>query len=239
MTDSRPNDHLQFNRAAFLAGSLAALGAALPEAAAAAAPSPAGTPSGSAERLLGQLMAGNKRFVNNDFPTSNRIAEKRELLKDSQAPYAAILACSDSRVIPNLIFVSGVGDLFVARVAGNYPDDLVTASIEYAVEHLGTRLIMVLGHQNCGAIKAVYSAVETKKPLPPHLSTIEQLIAPGITGVVNARGTIKQAIEANVRAATQTLLSTSGVLSEAVKSGHAMVSGGIYQLGSGAVTLVE
>ncbi len=237
MSDSKPNEALQFNRAGFLAGSLAALGAALP--AGAAAPSPAGTQGGSAERLLGQLMAGNKRFVNNDFPANNRIAEKRELLMDSQAPYAAILACSDSRVIPNLIFVSGVGDLFVARVAGNYPDDLVTASIEYAVEHLGTRLIMVLGHQNCGAVKAVYSAVETKKPLPPHLSTIEQLIAPGIAGVVSARGTIEQAIEANVRAAKHALLSTSGVLSEAVKSGHALIAGGTYLLGSGAVTLVE
>jgi carbonic anhydrase len=238
MSDSRPNDPFALNRVAFLAGSLAALGATLSKAAA-AAPSATGTPSGSPERLLGQLMAGNKRFVNDDFPANNRIAEKRALLEDSQAPYAAILGCSDSRVIPNLIFVSSVGELFIARVAGNYPDDLVTASIEYAVEHLGTRLIMVLGHQNCGAIKAVYSAVETKKPLPPHLSTIEHLIAPGIAGVVNARGTITQAIEANVRAAKAALLSTSGVLSKAVKSGHAMMAGGIYQLGSGAVALVE
>jgi carbonic anhydrase len=238
MSDSTPNDSLRFNRTAFLAGSLAALSAALPERAVAAAPSGTAS-SGSAERLLGQLMAGNKRFVNNDFPVLSRVAEKRELLKDSQAPFAAILGCSDSRVIPNLIFVQGVGDLFVARVAGNYPDELVTASIEYAVEHLGTRLVMVLGHQNCGAIKAVYSAVETKQPLPPHLSTIERLIAPGIAGVVHTKGTIKQAIEANVRAAKETLYATSTVLSGAVKSGHAMIVGGVYQLGSGSVTLVE
>lgn len=240
MTDTTPNECSSFNRAAFLAGSLAALSAALPDRASSATPAGAmAGASGSAERLLGQLMAGNKRFVNNDFPMQSRIAEKRELLKDSQAPYAAILGCSDSRVIPNLIFVQGIGDLFVARVAGNYPDDLVIASIEYAVEHLGTRLIMALGHQNCGAVKAVYAAIENKTPLPPHLSTIEDLIAPGIASVVQARGSIKEAIEANVHAAKEKLRTTSPVLSKAVSSGHVLVAGGVYQLGSGEVKLVE
>ncbi len=180
---------MRVNRAAFLAGSAAALSATIPERLLAAAP-PAGA-SGtqvSAERLLGRLMAGNKRFVDNDFPTISNVAQKRELLMDTQAPFCAVLGCADSRVIPNLIFVQGIGDLFTCRVAGNYPDDMVIASLEYAIEHLGTRLIMVLGHQNCGAIKAVYSAVETKKPLPPHLSTIEQYIGPGIPASFNRAG---------------------------------------------------
>jgi carbonic anhydrase len=230
---------MKFNRAAFI-GALAAASANFPRAAlgAAADAQPTG-PQPSAERLLGRLMAGNKRFVDNDFPSTNRIAEKRELLKESQAPFAAILGCSDSRVVPNLIFVQSVGDLFVARVAGNYPDDLVTASIEYAIEHLGTRLIMVLGHQNCGAVKAVYSAIQTKKPLPPHLSTIEQLITPGISGVVDARGSIQEAIEANVRAAVKTLRTTSPYLSAGVSSGHLLVTGGVYQLASGEVKLID
>ena len=138
-------------------------------------------------------MAGNKRFLNDDFPNLSRVAEKRKALQEGQAPFVVILSCSDSRVIPNLIFVQNIGDLFVARVAGNYPDDLVAASIEYAVEHLGSRLIMVLGHQGCGAVQAVYSAIQTKQPLPTHLSTIERLITPGIASVVQSRGGAKEA----------------------------------------------
>jgi carbonic anhydrase len=231
---------MAINRATFLGASLAAVGAAAqPFSALASATSPAAATPETAQGLLVRLMAGNKRFVNNDFPTLTKLAEKRELLKDTQEPYAAILACADSRVIPNLIFVQGLGDLFVARVAGNYPDDLVTGSLEYAVEHLGTRLIMVLGHQNCGAVKAVYSSVADDTPLPPHLSTIERLIAPGIASVVRARGTIKEAIDANVRAAKITLTSTSSVLAAGVKSGRVLITGGVYTLGSGVVNLVE
>lgn len=230
-----PSDRFEFNRAAFLAGSLAAMVVALPEGARSAAPTGPGV---DPKEGLARLMAGNERFVNNDLPVTNALAEKRELLEEGQAPFAAILSCSDSRVIPNLIFTQGLGDLFVARVAGNYPDDLVTASLEYAIEHLGTRLVMVLGHQNCGAVKAVYTAIETKKPLPVHLSTIERLMSPGIQSVVEAHGTEMAAIEANVRAAVATLRSTSQVLANGVKSGQLLVVGAVYQLGSGKVRLL-
>ena len=231
---------MEINRTTFLAGSLAVLSAALTENVfSAEAPGSQQTGTASPERLLGRLMAGNQRFVESDFPTTNHIVEKRELLLDTQAPFAAILGCADSRVIPNLVFVQGLGDLFVTRVAGNFPDDLVTGSIEYAVEHLGTRLIMVLGHQNCGAIKAVYSAIESKQPLPPHLSAIQRLIAPGITSVVRAHGSMDAAVKANVRAAEEALQATSPVISEAVKSGRVLVTGGVYQLGSGKVTLTD
>jgi carbonic anhydrase len=230
------SDRTQFNRAAFLAGSLAAMAAGLPERARSAGPAGPGV---DPKEGLARLIAGNERFVDNDFPVPNALAEKRELLKESQAPFAAVLGCSDSRVIPNLIFVQGIGDLFVARVAGNYPDDLVIASIEYAIEHLGTRLVMVLGHQNCGAVKAVYTAIETGNPLPVHLSTIERLMSPGIESVVKAQGTAKAAVEANVRAAVATLRTTSPILSAGVKSGHLLVAGAVYQLGSGKVRLVD
>ncbi len=164
------------NRAGFLTGSLAlATGILARPADAATAPPASATP----EMLLGQLMGGNQRFVDNDFPAVSRVAQKRELVVEGQAPFASILSCSDSRVIPELVFVQGIGQLFVARVAGNYPDDLVTGSIEYAIEHLGTTVILVLGHEGCGAIKAVYSAMQKKQELPEHLSTIQQLIAPG------------------------------------------------------------
>jgi carbonic anhydrase len=227
---------MQVNRAAFLTGSLAALSVSRAKPSRAAQPPQAEAPP---ERLLGRLMAGNRRFIDNDFPTVSKVAEKRELLTESQAPFAAILGCSDSRVIPNLVFVQGIGDLFVARVAGNYPDDVVIGSLEYAVEHLGTRLLMVLGHQGCGAVKAVYSAIETKTPLLAHLSSIEWLIAPGITDVVQRRGTPTEAIEANVRAGVRRLRTSPPVIAGGVKSGRLLVVGGVYHLGTGEVKLIE
>lgn len=230
------NDRIGFNRAAFLAGTLAAASVALPNAARSAAPA---APGVAPDDALAHMMAGNAKFVANEFPTSNRVAEKRELLKETQAPFAAVLSCADSRVIPELIFIQGIGQLFVTRVAGNYPDDMVTGSLEYAIEHLGTRLIMVLGHQNCGAVKAVYSAIETKTPLPRHLSTIEEYIRPGIESVVKARGSLREAIEANARAAAADLRATPPFLSQAVSSGHLRVVSAVYQLGSGAVRIVD
>jgi len=232
---------MAINRASFLSASLAVMGASVaanPTLAAASTGSPAAAGQ-SPQESLERLMAGNRRFVHNDFPTQNHMAEKREMLRDTQAPFAAILTCADSRVIPNFIFVQGLGDLFVTRVAGNYPDDLVTGSIEYAVEHLGTRLIMVLGHQNCGAIKAVYSASEEHQMLPPHLTTIQRLIAPGIQRVVQNKGTINEAINANVRAAKADLVAASSVIDGGIKSGKVLLVGAVYKLGSGEVALVN
>lgn len=230
------HDGFEFNRAAFLTGSLAAMSLGLSSEARAAAPAASGI---APDEGLAQLMAGNARFVANDFPTSNKIAEKRELLKETQAPFAAVLSCADSRVIPELIFIQGIGQLFVTRVAGNYPDDLVSGSLEYAVEHLGTRLIVVVGHQNCGAVKAVYNALESKTPLPPHLNAIGAAVAPGIENVVAARGGLAKAIEANVHAAAAALRNTPPVISKAVASGHVRVAGAYYRLGTGKVDLIS
>jgi carbonic anhydrase len=232
------DDHLELNRAAFLAGSLAAASVAFPQVARSAAPAASGT-AASPQALIGRLVAGNKRFIENDFPTPNRLAEKRALLTESQAPFAAVLSCSDSRVLPNLVFVQGIGDLFAARVAGNYPDDLVFASLDYAIDHLGTRLVVVLGHQNCGAVKAVYGALETKTPLPPELAILEKLIGPGISDVVKARGTQEQAVEANVRAAVASLKAMAPQLSKGVSAGSVLVAGAVYELGSGQVRFLD
>jgi len=227
---------MECNRAAFLTGSLAlASGALVRPADAVAAPQGGASP----EMLLGRLMAGNQRFVENDFPAVNRVAEKREMSVEGQAPFAAVLSCADSRVIPELVFVQTIGQLFVTRVAGNYPDDLVTGSIEYAVEHLGPTVILVLGHEGCGAVKAVYSAIKEKQQLPPHLSTIQQLLAPGIAGVVAARGSIEDAIEANVRAAVAALRNSPPVIAKEASAGRIRVAGGVYHFRSGAVKLLQ
>jgi carbonic anhydrase len=237
VNQSDSDNRLRLDRAAFLAGSAAAIGAGLCDTASAA--QPGATSTVPPAQLLGRLMAGNKRFLNNDFPKLSAIAEKREMLVEGQAPYASILTCADSRVVPNLVFVQGVGEVFVTRVAGNFPDDLVTGSIEYGVEHLGTHLIMVLGHQNCGAVKAVYAALRSKTTLPPHLTIIQELIAPGIAGVVDGKGSIDEAISANVTAAVTKLKNTPTVISGGVANGSVLVVGGVYHLGTGEVKIVS
>ena len=222
----------QLNRAAFVTGTFAAMSAGLPLRAASASPPAAKV---SPEQLLRRLMDGNRRFLNNDFPPLTKVAEKREMLNDHQEPYAVVLSCADSRVVPNFVFVQGLGDLFVTRVAGNYPDDLVTGSIEYAIEHLGSRLVMVLGHENCGAVEAVYTAMQKKSPLPPHLSRIEALLRPGMEDVVRTHGTLHQAVEANVRAAVAQLKSSPPVIEEASAAGRVLVVGAYYRLDTGEV----
>ncbi len=226
---------MRFNRSAFLTGSLAVAGSGLSQRARGATPAP---PGASPEMLLGRLMAGNKRFVDNDFPPTNMIAEKRALVTEGQSPYAAILGCADSRVIPEFVFVQGIGQLFVARVAGNYPDALVTGSLEYAIENLGSRVIMVLGHQGCGAVKAVYAAAEKKEQLPPHLSSIQEFIAPGIAGVVAARGGFDAAIEANARASARALRASSPIVAKAVDAGRVRLAASVYHLRTGEVQLL-
>ena len=136
--------------ASILVGTLAAAGLVFAS---------AGTPSVSADEALKRLRDGNERYTA-EKPTAAQRSTKasRAALAKSQSPYAIILTCSDSRVPPELLFDSGLGELFVIRVAGNIPDPVVLGSIEYAAEHLGTPLVMVLGHERCGAVTATVDA---------------------------------------------------------------------------------
>ncbi len=109
----------------------------------------------TAARALERLKEGNKRYMEADV-SGGDISRKRRIktLREGQAPYAVIVTCSDSRVIPESIFDAGIGDLFVIRVAGNVMDDHQLGSVEYAAEHLGSRLVVVMGHDHCGAVDA-------------------------------------------------------------------------------------
>ena len=134
---------------------LIAFGFFLVSLAAGIATASSGGPSITADEALQKLMDGNKRYVENKPTNSSRSdAHSRSGLANSQKPYAIILTCSDSRVPPELIFDMGLGEIFVIRTAGNVPDLIVLGSIEYAAEHLGSPLVMVLGHERCGAVKA-------------------------------------------------------------------------------------
>ena len=120
----------------------------------------------NAMAALSALLEGNQRFVTGESIHPHESADYRASLANEQHPFATVLTCSDSRVTPVLIFDQGIGDLFVIRVAGNVIDDDVAGSIEYAVDHLDARLLVILGHENCGAITAAYHAfVAKQKPV--------------------------------------------------------------------------
>jgi carbonic anhydrase len=228
------------DRAAFLGCTAAALAgfAAACAAGPADAASPAATsvPPGDA---LARLAAGNQRFVSGDLQNRSNIDERRTALAGGQAPYATVLTCSDARTPPELIFDETVGDLFVIRIAGNYVTDDGLGTMEYGYEKLGSHLLLVLGHGSCGAVTATYDSLKTGKPLPPHLSAISHAVGPGIEAVVRRNGSIDEAIEANVRAQVAAAGAGSPVLGSGVSDRTLRIVGGIYDLASGAVTLLQ
>lgn len=146
--------------------------------------------------VLESLMAGNKRFVNSKQLYPNQTQEYRSILNYGQKPIAAILGCSDSRVPPEIIFDHGIGDLFVIRVAGHVLDKSIHASIEYAVQHLGTSLIMILSHSSCGAVQAAISNTAVDKG--SHVYDLVSNITPVLSQAKKMPGDLMQnAIQLN------------------------------------------
>jgi carbonic anhydrase len=186
------------------------------------------------DAALKRLVAGNGRFVAGAMTNQNAVIERRLALTGGQAPFATLLACSDSRVAPELLFDQRVGDLFVTRNAGNFVTDAVLGTMEYGYSVLGVKLIVVLGHESCGAISATYDALKNAAPLPPHLDAIENGIRAGIASVVSSHGTKNAASVANAEAQA-VRLSRSSVLGPAIAKGDLHVVAAEYHLGSGRV----
>lgn len=168
----------------------------------------------------------------------NGVIERRLALTSHQAPFASILSCSDSRVPPELVFDAGVGDLFVVRNAGNFVGPPVLGTLEYGYDMLGVKLIIVLGHEKCGAVSATYDALRERKPLPPNLDALEAGIAPGISGIVAAGGTLHRAVVANARAQAASLL-RSPVLGPAIKNGTCTIAAADYDFAGGKVRFLR
>jgi carbonic anhydrase len=232
-----PHLHRPLSRVAALrlaAGAAASLAFGLPAAAAA----PVATSVPPAEGLE-RLAAGNKRFVAGALTNnSDGLVERRLALTGHQAPFVTILSCSDSRVPLELVFDQNVGDLFVFRNAGNFVVDSVLGTLEYGYASLGVKLIVVMGHEQCGAVSATYDAIKNDKPLPPNLDIVQKAIAPGIASVVSASGSKQDAVLANVRAQAERLKG-SPVLGPAIASGDCVVVAAEYRLGSGAVDILK
>jgi carbonic anhydrase len=192
------------------------------------------TPAASLERLL----KGNTRYVEG-VSLRHDFRHEREALAGGQNPYAAVLSCADSRIAPEYAFDSGRGDLFVCRVAGNFANTETIASLEYAVAVLATPLIVVLGHDSCGAVSAAIKSLKDGTTLPGHMPSLVTGVAPAVNAVLQQGGdTLGNAIRQNVIDNVAKLSSATPILSAAVEQGKLKVAGGIYRLGDGRVDIV-
>ena len=189
----------------------------------------------TADRAWELLKAGNERYVakklSHPHQTGSRITE----LATGQHPFAIVLGCADSRVPPEIIFDRGLGDLFVIRVAGNIVDDAIAGSIEYAAEELKVPLLVVLGHERCGAVTAAVKGSE----LPGEINTLVNAIKPAVKSVKGLPGDIvENSVKANIKIVVSTLKSKYPMVSELVKSNKLKIVGGRYDLDRGKVDLI-
>lgn len=190
------------------------------------------------DQALARLMEGNQRYRKGLAKRHDFVAE-REALVGGQNPFAGVLSCADSRIAPEYAFDSSRGDLFVVRVAGNFvnPDNI--ASFEYAVEVLKTPLLLVLGHEACGAIKATISSIEDKTTLPGHLPSLVAALTPAVKAVMDRPGDrLENATRENVRLNVEALKSATPLISAAVKEKRVNIVGGVYRLADGQVEIL-
>jgi carbonic anhydrase len=184
-------------------------------------------------QALARLMEGNQRFIAGRLTSdSEDLAVLRQGTAEKQEPFASVLSCSDSRVPVELIFDQSIGHVFVARVAGNIASSDVVASLEYGAAVLGTKVILVLGHANCGAVKAAIQG----KAAPGRISALYSAIHPA---VVRAGPDLTAVIRANARLQARLVRDSSPVISELAKQGRIEVTAGYYDLASGRVSPIE
>ncbi len=189
--------------------------------------------SSSADQIWGQLLAGNHRFATGKDAPHDLQAERKSLTK-TQHPQVAVLSCSDSRVPPELIFDAGLGDLFVVRSAGEDDDAIVIGSLEYAVEHLGSTVIVVMGHEGCGAVTAACSGGKSESD---NLEAVVSPIAPSCTKIDRAKPeNLDLAVRDHVHRVSQEILAKSELLREAAAEHKLTVIEAYYSLDTGEVT---
>ena len=192
----------------------------------------------SPDAALQRMMKGNERYVGG---TSKRhdFKSEREALAGGQNPFAAVLGCADSRIAPEYAFDAARGDLFVCRVAGNFASNESIASLEYSVAVLACPLILVLGHDACGAVDATVKSLKDGTTLPGHLPSLVTAIAPSVKTVSQQPGDVlANAIRQNVIDNVAKLKSATPILNAAVDQQKIKVVGGIYRLRDGRVEIV-
>ncbi len=192
----------------------------------------------SPDAALERLMAGNERYAKGQSTPLNFAKERKKLLK-GQNPYACILSCADSRVGPEFAFDEQRGDLFVSRVAGNYVTLDFVATLEYAALVLHTPIIMVLGHESCGAAKAAMDAVDNDQQYPGHIQIMASALAPAVRAVTHMPGDrYSNVIKMNVIQNVEKLRQKTPILNKLADQNKVRIVGGIYSLQTGKVELV-
>src|SRR4051812_21223042 len=189
-------------------------------------------PSMTPAAALARLEAGNARFVANRARHPDADGARRAEVARGQHPYAVVLACADSRVAPEIIFDQGLGDLFVVRVAGNVVDDAVLASIEYAVIHLGSTLVVALGHERCGAVKATVDALAghgDDADKDTKIGALPALIAPAVKAVpATATDKLDAAVSLNAANAAAEIFINSRPMRQRVMAGELKIVAARY-----------
>src|SRR3984885_5324361 len=192
----------------------------------------------SPEEALDRLMLGNKRYVDG-LSKHDNFAHEREAWTKGQNPFAAVLGCADSRIAAEFCFDTALGDVFVCRVAGNFANDDIIASLEYAVAVLTAPLIMVLGHDSCGAVDATIKSIKDGTTLPGHLPELVSAIKPAVEAVKSEGGDmLANAIRSNVKLNVEKLQKSSPILDAAVNGKTLRVVGSAYRLATGKVDLI-
>ncbi|MEM2137823.1 MAG: carbonic anhydrase [Candidatus Anstonellaceae archaeon] len=176
---------------------------------------------------LAKLKDGNARFVAGK-PSSKNLVAQRQSLVSGQSPFAIILTCSDSRVPPEHIFDAGLGEIFVIRTAGNIADAIALGSIEYAAEHLGSQLLVVMGHESCGAVKAACGSDHAPGNIDAIVKELQEAVE------LSGKDTAKTVTE-NVKCVLKNIRSRSSILSHLEKEGKLKIAGAVYSLSSGQV----
>ena len=187
----------------------------------------------SIDSILSRLNDGNSRFVADKLDGKLQDSSRRSNLTGGQEPYAIVLSCADSRVVPELAFDTGLGELFVLRVAGNVANTSTIASIEYAVAHLKTKVIVVLGHESCGAVTAAIAGGDNGYNLNHLLAHIEPAKAASSDKSVNG------VVKTNAQLQCGDLAGRSTIISDAVAKGDLKIVPAYYELGSGKVTFLN
>ena len=186
----------------------------------------------SAAAVLRELKAGNDHHVSKRYQHPHQTAARQRELASSQHPNAIVLSCADSRVVPEIILDQGLGDLFDVRVAGNIASDTELASIEYAAAHLHSPLLVVMGHQKCGAVTAATESGEAEG----HLPSLLNLIRPAVERAKGQPGDlIDNAVRINVESVVQQIRGSAPVLAPLVNRGQLTVVGAVYSLDTGRV----
>lgn len=193
------------------------------------------------DQALQRLIDGNARFTAGKAGHPNQDAARRTALATGQSPFAVIVGCSDSRVSPELVFDQGLGDVFVVRVAGNVVDADVAGSVEYAVEHLHSPLVLVLGHQNCGAVAAALLPQSEREKETRDIQAVLNQIQPALKDI-NSQFSKEQrlaaVVEANARQSMR-ILAAKPSLSSAVTDKHLKIICAVYELSTGKVNFLS